>query len=112
MELSNAGGVDTGAVSEEVIITFAITCGFVIQCGCVLSVAMCFTEPGYYEDGKFGIRIENCIQVVKAETKVAVSSLRLNVRNAGLSTLWIVCSRRLEWCFLCSMCKVFYQYFL
>ncbi|GFS27148.1 XAA-PRO aminopeptidase 1, partial [Elysia marginata] len=26
-------------------------------------------EPGYYEDGKFGIRIENCVKVVKAETK-------------------------------------------
>lgn len=26
-------------------------------------------EPGYYEDGKFGIRIENCVLVTKAETK-------------------------------------------
>ncbi|GFO35709.1 Xaa-pro aminopeptidase 1 [Plakobranchus ocellatus] len=26
-------------------------------------------EPGYYEDGKFGIRIENCVKVVKAKTK-------------------------------------------
>lgn len=26
-------------------------------------------EPGYYEDGNFGIRIENCVKVVKAETK-------------------------------------------
>ncbi|KAL8615725.1 hypothetical protein ACOMHN_007478 [Nucella lapillus] len=26
-------------------------------------------EPGYYEDGKFGVRIENCVLVVKAETK-------------------------------------------
>eukprot|EP01094_Clydonella_sp_ATCC50884_P027215 TRINITY_DN7724_c0_g1_i1.p1 TRINITY_DN7724_c0_g1~~TRINITY_DN7724_c0_g1_i1.p1 ORF type:complete len:441 (+),score=120.22 TRINITY_DN7724_c0_g1_i1:308-1630(+) len=25
-------------------------------------------EPGYYEDGKFGIRIENCVIVVKADT--------------------------------------------
>ena len=25
-------------------------------------------EPGYYEDGKFGIRIENCVRTVKAET--------------------------------------------
>lgn len=25
-------------------------------------------EPGYYEDGKFGIRIENVVRVVKAET--------------------------------------------
>lgn len=28
-------------------------------------------EPGYYEDGKFGIRIENVILVTKAETKYA-----------------------------------------
>lgn len=26
-------------------------------------------EPGYYEDGKFGIRIENLVRVVKAETE-------------------------------------------
>lgn len=25
-------------------------------------------EPGYYEDGKFGIRIENIVRIVKAET--------------------------------------------
>ena len=27
-------------------------------------------EPGYYEDGSFGIRIENIVLVVPAETKV------------------------------------------
>lgn len=26
-------------------------------------------EPGYYEDGKFGIRIENIVRIVKAETE-------------------------------------------
>ena len=26
-------------------------------------------EPGYYEDGHFGIRIENCVLIVAAETK-------------------------------------------
>ena len=26
-------------------------------------------EPGYYEDGNFGIRIENCVLTVKANTK-------------------------------------------
>ena len=25
-----------------------------------------FAEPGYYEDGNFGIRIENCLEVVEA----------------------------------------------
>ena len=28
-----------------------------------------FPEPGYYEDGKFGIRIESLVEVIKAETK-------------------------------------------
>ena len=27
-------------------------------------------EPGYYEDGKFGCRIENLVLIVKADTKV------------------------------------------
>ena len=27
------------------------------------------TEPGYYEDGKFGIRIENVVVIVPTETK-------------------------------------------
>ena len=35
-----------------------------LQEGMVLS-----DEPGYYEDGNFGIRIENLVKVVKAETK-------------------------------------------
>ncbi len=26
-------------------------------------------EPGYYEDGKFGIRIENIVKIVPADTK-------------------------------------------
>jgi Xaa-Pro aminopeptidase len=26
-------------------------------------------EPGYYEDGKFGIRIENIVKIVPANTK-------------------------------------------
>ena len=35
-----------------------------MQVGMVLS-----DEPGYYEDGKFGIRLENLVRVVKADTK-------------------------------------------
>ncbi len=26
-------------------------------------------EPGYYEDGAFGIRLENLVRVIKAETE-------------------------------------------
>jgi len=33
---------------------------------CLLFIA----EPGYYEDNKFGIRIENLVLVKKAPTKV------------------------------------------
>ena len=32
-------------------------------------------EPGYYEDGKFGVRIENVVQIVAAPTKVCMYSL-------------------------------------
>jgi Xaa-Pro aminopeptidase len=31
-------------------------------------------EPGYYEEGKFGIRIENCVYTCKAQTKYAYAS--------------------------------------
>ena len=31
------------------------------------------TEPGYYEDGSFGVRVENCMLVVKAKTKVSTA---------------------------------------
>jgi Xaa-Pro aminopeptidase len=31
-------------------------------------------EPGFYEDNKFGIRIENCVRTVKANTKYLYAS--------------------------------------
>jgi len=31
-----------------------------------------FTEPGYYEEGSFGIRLENEFQVVTTNTKVQI----------------------------------------
>lgn len=36
-------------------------------------------EPGYYEEGNFGVRIENCVKVIKAETKH-------NIFNVGFLT--------------------------
>lgn len=33
-------------------------------------ICLFFLEPGYYEDGAFGIRIENVVLVVPAKTKV------------------------------------------
>ena len=41
----------------------------VIQEGMILS-----DEPGYYEDGNFGIRIETLVRVVPAETKFSEKS--------------------------------------
>lgn len=38
----------------------------------------CVVEPGYYEDGKFGVRIENLVLVVKAKTKVMVDGQQLD----------------------------------
>ncbi|CAL4122456.1 unnamed protein product [Meganyctiphanes norvegica] len=40
-------------------------------------------EPGYYEDGKFGIRIENIVRIVKANTPY-------NHRNRGFLTFKLV----------------------
>ena len=39
----------------------------------ILHINLCLsTEPGYYEDGKFGIRIENVVEIVAAPTKVCI----------------------------------------
>ena len=35
-------------------------------------VLLFFVEPGYYEDGKFGIRLENIVMVTNATTAVCV----------------------------------------
>ena len=40
-----------------------------------MSASLPTTEPGYYEDGKFGIRIENIVQIVPAPTKVTMPLL-------------------------------------
>jgi len=33
------------------------------------------TEPGYYQDGQFGIRIESLVLIVEAHTPVSCCSL-------------------------------------
>lgn len=40
-----------------------------------ITLKFCLVEPGYYEDGKFGVRIENLVLVVKAETKVRIGTV-------------------------------------
>ena len=41
-----------------------------VKCGIVIII---FIEPGYYEDGSFGIRIESLLVTVKASTEVKYS---------------------------------------
>ena len=41
-------------------------------------------EPGYYEDGKFGIRIESLVKIVKAEPKYS-SSGKNNKNNTWMT---------------------------
>lgn len=43
-----------------------------LYCGLLLILALFVVEPGYYEDGAFGIRIENVVLVVPVKTKVSV----------------------------------------
>jgi len=41
-------------------------------------IILCFiVEPGYDEDGKFGVHLENLVFVKKAETKV--NNLNVNI---------------------------------
>lgn len=40
------------------------------------------SEPGYYEDGKFGIRLENIVMAVAAETQVTQISRELSLSRA------------------------------
>lgn len=40
---------------------------------------LCGLEPGYYEDGAFGIRIENVVLVVPAKTKVSAHIICLKI---------------------------------
>ena len=34
-------------------------------------------EPGYYEDGKFGVRIESLVKVVRVQTKFNMPSMNV-----------------------------------
>ena len=62
-------------------------------------------EPGYYEDGAFGIRIENLLHVVDADTKhnfgdtgfMKFESLTLIPIQAKLMDLSIMSDKEIEW---------------
>lgn len=53
------------------------------ESGCCLFWGLFVLEPGYYEDGAFGIRIENVVLVVPVKTKVSIYLLKNNC-----SLLW------------------------
>ena len=40
---------------------------------------LCFTEPGYYEDGVFGIRLETVVVAVPAKTEVSINDGSLKI---------------------------------
>lgn len=49
-------------------------CNAIFRCH-YFNYLICFvSEPGYYEDGSFGIRLENVVLVVPATTKVTTAS--------------------------------------
>lgn len=62
MFLSNGTmNIHTNTLKLETVIKFLWSMALILL--------FCFVEPGYYEDGKFGIRLENIERVVPAETK-------------------------------------------
>jgi Xaa-Pro aminopeptidase len=40
-----------------------------------------FSEPGYYHEGHFGVRLENVLEVVKKQTKVKEESTLRTIEN-------------------------------
>lgn len=46
-----------------------------------LLVVLFFAEPGYYEDGSFGIRLENVVLVVPAKPKVGIKKVTNSLKN-------------------------------
>lgn len=54
--------------------------------------SLCFLEPGYYQDGEFGIRLEDVALVVEAKTKVKCCWDGLDLQTAwqGLWAPWCI----------------------
>ena len=48
-----------------------------------------FLEPGYYEEGKFGIRIESLHIIVRADTENHFNKLQFNKFE---NITWVGCS--------------------
>ena len=66
-------------------------CVVLVELSLVINVIL-FSEPGYYDDGQFGIRIENLVVVKKAETKVSESLdymyMYIRLANSDLRLLY------------------------
>jgi Xaa-Pro aminopeptidase len=65
---------------------------------------VCSNEPGYYEDGGFGIRIENLLTIEEAPTEFRCAGTRNNaqfiiVQCAALS----LCTTSPSPCFACAL---------
>lgn len=58
---------------------------------------ICSNEPGYYEDGSFGIRVENLLVIKEADTDFRwgwdACCCWKNVRKANHTSLWPVVER-------------------
>lgn len=53
---------------------------------CVFYLRVISSEPGYYEDGSFGIRLENVVLVVPAKSKVRPRSLLIIILSREFSS--------------------------
>ena len=49
------------------------SCQLIVPGHCNYQSSLNFTEPGYYQDNEFGIRLETIVRVIKAETEVGVT---------------------------------------
>ena len=65
------------------------------------AVFICALEPGFYEDGKFGIRIENLVLVVEANTPVCRPAAVWLVTTV---TLYFFCYLKIALTWFVSFC--------
>ena len=54
-------------------------------------------EPGYYKNGKFGIRIENLLNVVKIKKKLFFKNLTMAPIDKSLINKKILSKNEIDW---------------
>ena len=53
--------------------SLCFSCMLFGKCNQINHIFLClFSEPGYYEDGKFGIRLETIVMTTEVETPVSI----------------------------------------